>query len=384
MGAYRRTVGFAILLVGLLLAGCSNEIQIGAVVSKTGVADVYGERVQNGLDLALEEINAAGGVAGKTLTLVYRDDESDPKIGTMVTEDLIEEVGVRTIIGAVTSPVTLEIAPICEKRRVVLLSPTSSAPEITEAGTYIFRNYPSDILEGTTIADFARDLGLAKVAIFAVNNEFGAGLKKVFTQKYENRFREVVGTFDFFETDTAAYPAMVEEVKALQPEGIYLIGYVNEVAQFLRLLKDADVDAVMLSTGSITEDVISLAGDASEYLVYPQPPFDVESTEPVVKGFVDAYRAKYGETPDTFAAHSYDALKILARAIEAGGGSMIADDVRAGLSSITRYQGASGVAGFDNNGDVVEYPRLFIIHNGQAKPYEKFLEEGGSLQMSGS
>jgi branched-chain amino acid transport system substrate-binding protein len=382
MSGFRRTVWLATILIGSLCAGCSNEIQVGAVVSETGVADVYGSRVKNGLDLALEEINAGGGVAGKTLTLVYRDDQSDAKIGTMVTEELIEDVGVKTIIGAVTSPVTLEIAPLCEKRRIVLLSPTASAPEITNAGTYIFRNYPSDILEGTTIADFARDLGLGKVVIFAVNNEFGAGLKKVFTQKYENRFRQVVGTFDFEEQE-GSFDAMVQEAKALEPEGVYLIGYVNEVAQILRALKDAEVDAVMLSTGSITEDVVTLAGDASEHLVYPQPPFDVASEEPEVKNFVESYRAKYGDTPDTFAAHGYDSLKILAKAYETVDGSTLADDVRAGLSSITRYQGASGVAGFDNNGDVVEYPRLFIIHNGQAKPYDKFVQEGGSLQISG-
>ena len=90
------------------------------------------------------------------------------------------------VIGAISSPVTLEIAPICEKERVVLLSPTSSAPRISDAGGYIFRNYPSDILEGTAMADFARKMGVRRVAIFALDNEFGAGLTEVFTRGFES------------------------------------------------------------------------------------------------------------------------------------------------------------------------------------------------------
>ena len=136
----------------------------------------YGHQVTRGLDLALEEINAEGGFKGGPIQLIYRDDATSPEKGREAVLDLINNEGVEIIIGAVSSPVTLEIAPICEKKEVVLLSPTSSAPRISEAGEYIFRNYPSDILEGTAMADFARKLGVRRVAIFvALDNEFGAG-----------------------------------------------------------------------------------------------------------------------------------------------------------------------------------------------------------------
>ena len=103
--------------------------------------------------------------------------------------DLIENEGVDIIIGAVSSPVTLEIAPLCEEQEVLLLSPSSSAPRISEAGEYIFRNYPSDILEGTAMADFAQGSWVRRVVIIALDNEFGSGLSEVFTRRFESKSR---------------------------------------------------------------------------------------------------------------------------------------------------------------------------------------------------
>ncbi len=369
------------ILFACLLAGCSGDIKVGALISETGVADTYGKRVKNGIELALAEINAENGVAGQPIEVVYRNDDSKPETGLAMVNELIEQEGVNMIIGAVTSAVTLAIAPVCEKKRVVLLSPTASSPKITDAGSYIYRNYPSDILEGTSMADFARDIGLGRVVIFAATDDFGLGLKEVFVQKYENRFREVVQVFNFDPGDEQVYDSMVEQTKALRPDGIYIIGYVNSTAALVSRLDAAGVDALIMGTGSITGEVVELAGKAAEHLVYPQPPFDVDSSEPHIQGFVSSYRETYGEEPDTFAAHAYDAMKMLALALSRVEGSTHPDNIRQGLDGITNFEGVSGNAGFDGNGDVVQYPRLFIIHQGQPIPYERFLEQGGSLDM---
>ena len=132
------------------------------------------------------------------------DDQTRPEVGKTAVETLINENGVRLIIGAVSSSVALKIAPICEENEVVLLSPTASSPKITDAGEYIFRNYPSDILEGTSMADFARDLGLERLVVFAVNNEFGHGLKDVFVEKYPSKFRAILETFTPFDLRVVA------------------------------------------------------------------------------------------------------------------------------------------------------------------------------------
>jgi branched-chain amino acid transport system substrate-binding protein len=216
------------------------------------------------------------------------------------------------------------------------------------------------------------------MALFVLDNEFGAGLKHFFTQGYQSKYRTVVKSFDFKDGQTAEFPAMVAEIKELAPDGIYIAAYLQDMSELLTLLHGSGVNAVLLGSASVTDDLIRMAGDAAENLVYPQPAFDVDSPDAAVRSFVDAYRAEYNEDPDIFAAHGYDALKLLARAMENAEGTH-PDDIRIGFSSIKDYDGAAGRTAFDENGDVVRYPRMFIIREGRSMPYDSFVAEGGSL-----
>jgi branched-chain amino acid transport system substrate-binding protein len=378
MGILRR-IGFLSLLIGgLITAGCSSDVRIGAVISESGTLASYGEKVKKGLDLAAEEINGSGGIRGGQVQLIYRDDATNEEMARQVTEELIHEQGVRIIIGGISSPVTLAIAPICERTQTILLSPSSSASEISQAGEYIYRNYPSDILEGTAMAKFARDLGLERVVVFALDNEFGAGLKEIFTEQYESKYRKVVMSYDFADGQTGDFPAWVEEVKEIAPDGVYIAAYINDMAELLKVIQDAGLEMVILGSGSVTHDLVRMAGSAAENLIYPQPNFDLDSREQGVRSFVDAYRAKYNEDPDIYAAHGYDALKLTALAIESGGGAH-PNHLRIGYASIKEYNGAAGRTAFDENGDVVRYPRMFIIREGHPMPYEDFVAAGGSV-----
>lgn len=375
----------AVSLVGgstLFAASCSGAIPVGAVISRTGAASVYGEKVQRGLDLALQEINASGGYHGRKLELIYRDDATDPETGLRVTQELIRDEGVRVIVGPLVSSVTLAVAPACEASHTVLLSPTASAPQITGAGEYIFRNYPSDVLEGASMARFARDIGLERVVIMALDNEFGSGLKAVFTQQYQSTSRRVLRAFDFRESDVQAFDPMVQEVAALSPDGLYIVGYLSDVAELLRRVRASGIRAVVLGASSVTEEIAELAGAAAEDLVFPQTTFDPESGDPAVRTFVRAYREAFDEEPDTYAAHGYDALKLLLLGMERGG-SPHPDDIRRGLLGIDSYLGASGSAAFDDNGDVIQYPRIFIVRHGSLQPYDRFIEQGGSVPVPG-
>ncbi len=370
----------AVLLAALLaVPGCARPVLVGAIVSDTGAAAPYGEKVRRGLELALDEVRAAGGV-GARVRILYRDDATNPEIGAQVARELVEKEGVRLLIGAVSSPVTLSIAPICQSGRAVLLSPTSSSPEITGAGEWVYRNYPSDTLEGTSLADFARDLGLRRVAVLGVQNEYGAGLSKVFAEHFAGDAREVIGTFTFRAGDADAFPVLAARVSGLRPDGIYLAGYADDTAGILRALREAGFASVVLGTSSVTADAARRAGPAAEGLVFPEVAFDPQSPRRATRSFVAAYRARFREDPDSFAAHGYDALKVLVLAIQRGG-SPDPDSVRKGLNSIDDYSGASGQVAFDENGDVVQYPRMFIVHHGHAEPYDRFVEGGGSLPV---
>lgn len=382
MSIFRRFTTLVLLWAVCLTFGCSSEVKIGAVISETGAVAPYGHQVTRGIDLALEQINAEGGIDGAPISVVYRDDGTNTEKGREAIIDLIDNEGVEMVIGAISSPVTLEIAPICEKERVVLLSPTSSAPRISEAGQYIFRNYPSDILEGTAMADFARQMGVRRVAIFALDNEFGSGLTEVFTRRFESKSRMVVKTFRIDEEDVSNYAEMMEELKELEPQAIYLVAYVKVLSELLSQIRAAGIDCLVMGSGSVTDQLTELAGDAAELLVYPQPSFDPDSDEPAVAEFVAAFRAKYNKEPDIYAAHGYDALKLLVESIRATG-STFPDDIRRGLHGLEHYMGAAGRTQFDERGDVVRYPKLFVIHEGKSVSLDQFEAAGGELPTPG-
>jgi branched-chain amino acid transport system substrate-binding protein len=392
MSRYPRFAVIVLLAAAWLAAGCSSEVKIGAVISETGAVAPYGHQVIRGLDLALEEINAEGGFDGAPVQLIYRDDATNPETGIEAVKDLIDNEKVNIIIGAVSSPVTLEIAPICEKEEVLLLSPTASAPRISEAGEYIFRNYPSDVLEGTALADFARKMGVRRVAIFALDNEFGSGLAEVFIRRFESRSREVVKTFRITEGDTASFPDMIQEIKGMTPQGVYVVAYEAIMAELLKQFKAAGCKGLVMGSGAVTDRLITEAGEAAEHLVYPQPVFDVDSAEPAVASFVQAFRAKYQREPDIYAAHGYDSLKLILAAMEHTGFTF-PDEVRRGLHGLRTedpedptkghpgYAGAAGITQFDERGDVVRYPKIFVVHEGKSVPYEQFEQDGGELTI---
>jgi len=361
-----------------MVAGCSSEVKIGAIISESGAVESYGTRVRRGIDLALEEINAAGGFKGGQFQVVYKDDATNEQKGIKVIKELIEVEGVDLIIGAVSSNVTLAIAPVAEENEVVLLSPSASTPELTGIGKYFFRLYPSDILEGTSMAEFAKELGLERVVIFAEENTWSSGLREVFASKYESKYRKVVGTFLFKENDGTDFAQMVADAKVLNPDGIYVMAYDPLLPELFSQIATHEMDCIMLGTSSITPSILREIGDAAELLVYPQPSFDLESTDRAVMDFIHAYKAKYNENPDSYAAHGYDSLYLMLAAMQ-NYDSTHPDNVRKGMGGIKNFEGAAGRTTFDGHGDVVRYPRLFIFYDGVAMPYKKFIEDGRSL-----
>ncbi len=211
-----------------------------------------------------------------------------------------------------------------------------------------------------------------------MDDDFGRGLRDVFTQQYESRFRQVVESFEFREGGQQDFSEMIAKTKQAAPDGIYVVAYQQDLSKLLKQLNEAKIDSVIMASSAVTGDVVRLSGEAAENLVYPQSGFDLDSAAPAVASFVTTYRKKYGEDPDIYAAHGYDALKILVHAINDAGGSH-PDDVKIGLNGIHDYEGAAGLTTFDKNGDVIRHPRILIIRNGYSVPYDQFVEEGGSI-----
>jgi len=369
-------------LVLALLAGCGKPARVGAIVSRSGAASSSGEQVARGFDLAVERINAAGGVGGRRLELLYRDDSTNPEIGIAALRELVEREHVTSVLGAVSSTVTLRLAPYCERHRVVLMSPSASASQLTEAGDYIFRTVPSDVLEGASMADFARDLGLDRVAILSVDNDYGASLAGAFTDRLSASGGSVVASLTFPEGDEAAIADAVAALPGLAPRGLYIPAYAGDLATALRLLRETRLRPIVLGTSGAASERIRAAGFSAENLVFPMSSFDATADSADVRSFAAAFNARYAAEPDVYAAHAYDTVLVLAAAVTLAG-SWDADAIRDALLRIDNYEGVTGRLAFDRNGDVVQYPRLYIVRGGQFVAYDRFVESGGALPVPG-
>src|SRR3990172_293645 len=231
----------AVLCVALLIFtfACKEEIKIyriGAVIPVSGAFDAYGRNVKNGMMLALDEVNHLG-IKGKKLDILIEDDGSDEKRAVQKANQLIGN-GIRIIIGGITSNSSLAMAPVCEAKKVVLLSPTATSPKLTGISPYFFRNFPSDTLEGRVMAEYAiRRMKLRTAAILYIDKEYGQGI----TQVFKDRFQQLGGTIIYekaYPEGTTDFKAIVGEIKTAGPDGVYLPGYYTGIAAILKEIKE--------------------------------------------------------------------------------------------------------------------------------------------------
>lgn len=362
------------LLFGVLLLGCEarTEHTLGSVLSLSGSGSVYGEDIKKGMDFELERINAAGGVGGLPLRIVMEDSGSDPEKGAAATAGLLEQK-VSAIIGGDISSVTLAAAPLAEAAGVVLLSPASSNPAISEAGNYIFRIYPSDVVEGTMVSEFALNvLGLDRIMVLALQNDYGQGLKTVFIKRYRAvPNREVVQVLNFQQGQTD-WTAELAAIREKSPDGIYLVGYADEILGFLTVLREANIQTPVLASRAFSDDLFQ--DPASEGVIFPRDEFDPTRNDRAT-AFAEGYRAKYNEEPNIWAANGADSVKLLAEAIESVGAKN--DSIRAYLSQVREWEGASGLVSFDSNGDVDKRPIISIVHEGQSIGFKDYQARRG-------
>jgi branched-chain amino acid transport system substrate-binding protein len=374
-----KRVVFALALTAAL--GCSRDVRIGCVISSTGAASTLGDQVRKGMDLALEVETDSGDLPG-SVSLFYRDDATNPEVGVRALEELVSEEHVPFVIGAVSSPVTLALATACERRRIVLLSPTASAPEISAAGDWVFRIHPSDAAEAVSMADFAKDVGFHRLAVAAVEDRYGQSLRDAFVARVGAGGMDLAGVAMFAEGDAEDMDRAVRAVAAMSPDAVYLAAYAADSITVSRKLREQGCDARVLGTSALNEGFVREAGAAADGTVFPGSSFRVDESDPAVSRFVERYRERYGEDPDVWAAHGYDAMRVALRAFR-DAKRWRPEALRESLAAIDDYDGAAGPTAFDANGDVMRYPRLLVVRGGETIPYDRFVAEGGMLAVSG-
>jgi branched-chain amino acid transport system substrate-binding protein len=361
----------ALVALGCAPGGGSADVKIGLIVSLQGAGAPYGNAIQRGVELAVEEINAAGGVevhevGQKPLTLITRDAQSQPAAGVQAAGELIE-AGVIATVGAEVSDVTLAIAEVFQAAEVILMSPASSTPKLSNSGDFIYRNFPSDELEALNTADYVfNQMHLREAAVIAQQSEFGLGQKNSFIQRFRLLGGRALGQESYPigapDDDIAEH---VSRILGDEPPAIYIAGYTEDTAAVARAVRAAGSEAALFGTGAVlATDLIAAGGEAVDGLAYPQASFDVDSDAGVVREFVAAYGARYGGVPDVYAAHAYDAVKMIALAISQAG--VDPHELRFYLNSMNPYDGVTGSTDFDDNGDVRKFHTMFGIEGGAA------------------
>jgi len=378
-------------LLGLLLStGCKKEespsnststsqssqnqpIKIGAIVPLTGDAAGYGTSLKKGMDLAVEEINKHPDSAGKHLNIVFEDDRNLPQAGVSAFNKLVSVDNVPTVLGAMFSAVTLAIAPIAESQKVVLLSPTSSAIELTTAGDYIFRIYPSDSYDGQYLATFANEkLHAKRVAVVTLQAASTTSISQLFKKLFTDSGGTVV-LDETYQTGNTDFRAILTKINEQKPDLVFLAGTLNETAGLLRQAKELGVKNTFLGISTLNDPkFLQLAGDAADGVLFSSPVFDPTSQAPEMTNFVSAYRVQYGQDPDILAGYGYDTVNIAALAINQAdkNGGVTPDNIKTALYAIKNYPGVTGKMSFDKNGDVVKDLRIMTVSGGKFVSYQ--------------
>jgi branched-chain amino acid transport system substrate-binding protein len=201
-----------------------------------------------------------------------------------------------------------------------------------------------------------------------VNLDYGIGLTKVFEKVFESLGGRILA-IEYYDQGATDFRTQLSKIKSLNPEAIYLPGYYTEIGLILRQAKEMGLKTKFLScVGFDNPKVLEIAGNAAEGVIFARPYYDPESNDPIVKTFVKRFRQKFGTDPGIYAAHSYDALKIIATAIKKGGYS--ADGIKRALYSTKNFPGVTGNTSFDKNGDVEKPIQIMEVYNGKFTKYQ--------------
>lgn len=342
------------LIIVSLGSRCKNsgdqDIKFGAILAMSGESGIWGKNTQMGAELALDEINAKGGILGKKVSIIYEDSKGVPNEAVNGVNKLINVDKVPVIIGDVISSNILAIAPICEKNKVILLN-FGVAADITNAGNYIFRNWNSS----TSDARFTSSYALKKYKKFVVlyqNEPYGVSSKNAFVSALQNGNANIVytGTFDKGQTD---FKTLLNSFKGLDYEAVYIACYYQEALNILKQMKELNVQPnAVLGTSEWEEsnltDFIKNNFPNKVFYGYPMPP---DPQIPIRKHFVEAYTKKYNKQPEILSDNGYDAILMLQYGVEKAG-SLDSTKIADALYTLKDFQGASGLMSFDKNGDV--------------------------------
>ena len=357
------TVCLALIAAGSVIFA-QDEIVIGEYASLTGGSASFGQSSHKGTALAIDEINAAGGVLGKKLKLITEDDQSQAGQPATIVRKLISQDKAVAILGEVASSKSLEAAPICQQNKIPMISPASTNPKVTEVGDYIFRVCFIDPFQGTVMSKFAQSKGWKNVAVLTdVKQDYSVGLAEFFIKDFKESGGQIVKEQKYSTGDKDFKPQLTS-IKAAKPDAIFVPGYYAEVSLIAKQARLLGIKAPLLGgDGWVGDSLLKVAGNALDGSFFSCH-FSSDDKSPVVQGFVEKFKAKHnGETPDDMAALGYDSAMILADAIKRAG-STEPEKLRDAIAATKEHQGITGKITLDEHRNANKPAVILTIGNG--------------------
>ena len=326
------------------------DIPVGEFASLTGGTATFGQSSHNGTALAVEEINARGGVLnGEKLKLITEDDQSKAGEPANIVKKLISNDKVVAVLGEVASSKSLEAAPICQANKIPMISPASTNPKVTQVGDYVFRVCFLDEFQGKSIAQYAlKDLKAKKAAVLIdVKQDYSTGLAEFIKNNFTAGGGQIVAEKSYSSGDKD-FKAQLTAIKSASPDVLFVPGYYTEVGEIARQARQLGLKIPMMGgDGWDSPSLVKIGGTAMENTFFTDH-FTAEDPSPVVQDFVKKYQAKYGNPPDAMAALGYDSALILADAIKRAG-TADSDKLRSALAETKGVQGITGAITIDAN-----------------------------------
>lgn len=368
----RRWSGLPIV-VALLLAvvtGCSQigggsnsgNIVFGVSGPLTGPNAEYGQIWKKAFDIAVEEVNAKGGVKGRKIEYQFEDTQSDPKQSVVVAEKFVNDKRIVAEIGDFASPASMAASPIYERAGLVQFGFTNSHPDFTKGGNYMFSTAPNQTADAPFLANFAvKEIGMKKLVLLHLNTDWGKTTADLFEGKAKELGAQIVYR-DAYLPDEKDFKTIITKARDANPDGLALMSYYTDAALIAQQARAQGLNAAIIANGATySPKFMELGGPAVEGAATTSTFFS-GNPRPEVQSFVKKYKERYNnEEPNTFAANAYDAIMILAHVIEKVGTDRKAiRDGMAGLKDAPSIVFEKVAFGEDRRVVINEFTRLKV------------------------
>ena len=373
------SVILATLVICSMVCGVSLEvyaqrdIKVAVAGPFTGNIAAFGEMIRRGAELRAKEINAAGGVNGKQLTLVFEDDTGKDKEASLVATRIATNRQILAVVGHFNSSCSLAGKPIYKRASIVALSPGSTNVRVCEGSDWYFRNLYRDDFQGEFGAKYIKKFltDVETIAIFFDNDDYGRGLKDGFTQSAQRVGLQIVAT-EAYDRDNTDFKAQLTSIKAKNPDLVFIAGLYSQAGLIVSQARETGITAQFFGADGVdSPDFLQIGGEAAEG-TYITTPFVFELGGAEAQRVAQDFEKMYGVAPDTWAALTYDAVGMIVEAIEKGGEDRKAiQQYLASINSAEKgYNGITGLTYFDKNGDCIKPAYVKIVRDGKFLPAE--------------